>query len=360
VGGMRDDSPKLRFGNVALDLERHLLFRDDQPQPLSELRWKALKLLVDRSPETVLNDELQKVLANATERTLRKHIEALRKALGHIGKKREGPSIKTEYGEGYRFIPPLSNARKSEDMSKTSAKLDEHIDPESRSEKTASSGLVALYNFVRNAKDVTGNGHDCKVVGGIRFVRAGRWYAAEFDGKTGHIEVPDHQSLRLARFTLAAWIYPTRIQTAGLRIIEKGDSNSYWLYVNPDGKVLVGLRGDGYYAYNVVSPEPLETNRWRHVAGSYDGTTLALYLDGAMARKLIYAVTQNQNDEPLMIGWKFNGIPQDRFVGFMRELQIYNRALSESEIKKLCVPSMPPTSLDWNPNQIEDVTPSDE
>jgi hypothetical protein len=36
-----------------------------------------------------------------------------------------------------------------------------------------------------------------------------------------------------------------------------------------------------------------------------------------------------------MIGWKFNGIPLDRFAGLIDEVQIYSAALSPAEVQQL-------------------------
>ena len=44
---------------------------------------------------------------------------------------------------------------------------------------------------------------------------------------------------------------------------------------------------------------------------------------------------QWQNDEPLILGWKHDGLQTDHFVGLISDVQIYNRDLSLSEIRDL-------------------------
>jgi hypothetical protein len=155
--------------------------------------------------------------------------------------------------------------------------------------------------------------------------------AASFDGTTGAIFVPDNASLRLSTFTLAAWIFPTIIE-GGNRIIEKGNSNSYYLDVNPGGRALVGFY-DGAY-HDLLGPV-LAINTWHFIAGTYDGSVLRLYVDGVLVNSAALISRPAQTAEPLLIGWKFGGIVSDHFAGLIDELQIYNRALSASEVNTI-------------------------
>ena len=89
--------------------------------------------------------------------------------------------------------------------------------------------LVAFYPFNGNVNDQSGNGNNGASSGGVSYPSGRIGQAASFDGTTGYISVPDSSSLRLNQFTLAAWINPTSIGGSG-RIVEKGASNSYYLY----------------------------------------------------------------------------------------------------------------------------------
>ena len=65
---------------------------------------------------------------------------------------------------------------------------------------------------------------------------------------------------------------------------------------------------------------------WHHVAGTYDGTTLKLYLDGATIGSLNRSVTVATNDKDLMIGVGYGGReqgkPQSRFEGSLDEVRL--------------------------------------
>jgi hypothetical protein len=75
----------------------------------------------------------------------------------------------------------------------------------------------------------------------------------------------------------------------------------------------------------------LAANGWTHLAASYDGATLRLYVNGVQvaSRAQTGAIVATTN--PLRIGG--NGVWGEYFQGRIDEVRIYNRALSQSEIQ---------------------------
>lgn len=193
-------------------------------------------------------------------------------------------------------------------------------------------GLIAYYGFEGNANDSSGNGNHGTEYGGINYLDGKIGKAAMFDGENTYISVADNSSLRLNIFTITAWVRPDIIW-GGNRIAEKGDSNSYWLDINPDAKALVGFYDGGYN--DLISEENILSNNWYFIAGTYDGDSLKIYINGTLDNSLTLFSTPYQSDQPLIIGWKYNGITEDHFSGLIDELRIYNRALSESKIQEL-------------------------
>ena len=74
---------------------------------------------------------------------------------------------------------------------------------------------------------------------------------------------------------------------------------------------------------------------WHHIAGTYDGETMIIYLDGVEVGNVLKTVPFTQSDEILMIGRNYAADPSAGYMfhGIMDELRIYNRALSDIEIK---------------------------
>ena len=104
----------------------------------------------------------------------------------------------------------------------------------------------------------------------------------------------------------------------------------------PDGSPRVGFF-DGSDHHNVRSRRPLPTNTWHFVSGTFDKYQLLLCVDALLED--FDASHQPrmpvQNDEPLIVGWKHDGLKTDRFIGLISDVQIYDRDLSLSEIRDL-------------------------
>jgi hypothetical protein len=67
------------------------------------------------------------------------------------------------------------------------------------------------------------------------------------------------------------------------------------------------------------------------LACTWNGTTLSLYIDGALNASTAQNLTPAGNTAPLFIG-QFGG-NSDRLSGIIDEVRIYNRALSQAEIQ---------------------------
>src|SRR3989442_10229673 len=109
--------------------------------------------------------------------------------------------------------------------------------------------------------------------------------ARQFDGIADYIEVPDSSTLHISGgITIAAWVYiqadhtggsPTMIRKQGSFLLELGDAGTNrpaFLLWWTDGTL---TRLDG---------PPVAKFEWHHWAGTYDGTTMRLYIDGAVVR----------------------------------------------------------------------------
>jgi hypothetical protein len=137
------------------------------------------------------------------------------------------------------------------------------------------------------------------------------------------------------KFTLAAWIYPTKeggtILGRGVDV-EHGDG--YFLRL-VDGKLQLNLVKRWLDdALRVETDTVLEPDRWHHVVVSYDGSRVAkgvrLYVDGQLVKSRVLLDELNQtfaSKEPLRIG----AGQGSRFHGAVGDVRIYNRVLSEEE-----------------------------
>ena len=197
---------------------------------------------------------------------------------------------------------------------------------------SGASHALASYGFeepVGNTVVDESGSHDGDIAGATRS-GAGRFgRALSFDGTDDIVTVPDDSALRLTTgMTLEAWVKPTAA-TAWRSVIFK-ESNAgaaYGLYANSDqDRPAVFLGG----ATGVSGPSVLEGNRWTHLAATFDGATLRLFVNGTAAGSLPVDGELSTGDGPLSFG--ANHVWGERFRGLIDEIRVYNRALSPAEI----------------------------
>lgn len=202
--------------------------------------------------------------------------------------------------------------------------------------QTSTPGLVAAYSFDEgiglNANDSSGNGHT-GVLSGAIWTSAGKFgNALAFNGTSSWVTVNTTSLLNLTTsMTLEAWVFPTA--TTGVRdIVLKEGSNVdiYNLYARnwrglPEANVLVGG------ANRVAEGTTLPANGWTHIAGTYDGSMVQLFVNGVQVSSTAIAGTISTSTGPLRIGG--NGLWGEYFQGSIDEVRIYNRPLTQTEIQ---------------------------
>ena len=79
-------------------------------------------------------------------------------------------------------------------------------------------------------------------------------------------------------------------------------------------------------------------NQWTHLAVTYDGQEMKFYYNGELEATLAASGRIYTNDMSLAIGGN-NVANAEYFVGVMDEVAIFNRALTQSEIRKVMEPT---------------------
>jgi hypothetical protein len=79
----------------------------------------------------------------------------------------------------------------------------------------------------------------------------------------------------------------------------------------------------------------LPLSSWSHLAGTYDGTNIRLYVNGVLVRTTLMTAGMPGTVGPLRIGGNEVSLPfgGQFFKGLIDEIRIYNRALSQAEIQ---------------------------
>lgn len=141
-------------------------------------------------------------------------------------------------------------------------------------------------------------------------------------------------------FSVSAWIRPDRGQggTIVSRMVDTlhGDG---WCVVLEGGKLQVHLTKRWLDdACRIETAGPINTDDWRHVTVTYDGTRetsgLRIYVDGELQPilSLLDELNQSFDNKGLLRIGGGNG-PTGRFHGLIDDVRIFDRALSDEEAK---------------------------
>ncbi|HHW77384.1 MAG TPA: PKD domain-containing protein, partial [Xanthomonadaceae bacterium] len=197
------------------------------------------------------------------------------------------------------------------------------------------SGLVAAYSFGETSGatvvDASGKGNHGTISGAARTGSGKFGNALSFDGVNDWVTINDSASLDLTTgMTLAAWVYPTGAPSVWgtIAMKETPEDAAYGLF--SDGT------NDLPTAYMVDKPPVtgstvLPVNTWTHLATTYNGSALVLYLNGNEVRRSTASGAITVSSGRLMLGG--NSVWGDYFKGRIDEVRLYNRALSATEIK---------------------------
>ena len=144
--------------------------------------------------------------------------------------------------------------------------------------------------------------------------------ALQFNGTTAHVRVPDTASLRIpTNLTIEAWIKPTSVSS--YRAI--AGKNNYEIGVEP---TTGGFKAAFYTAVGgswrgAVSGQ-LGLNQWYHIAGTYDGTTMRLFVNGSQVATKAATGNIDTLAKPFYIGTV--EVAGDFFAGAIDEVRVSN------------------------------------
>ena len=270
------------------------------------------------------------------------------------------------------------------------------VRPCSAQDETVGGGLIAHWKFEEGVgyvvKDSSGEGNDGTIVPATTAEQ--KWGTGDFAGSVSFsggndhfVRIPPSESLNNLKkqITVVALIYPRTLQTPG-SILQRGwrkaikvaktmlgmvpdpsptgfiaivqrqwretmHPDQYYLGYGLKDNVLhykwhLGLRGDEVNLYRL--PEGQDKPRvgeWVELAGTYNGETgkMSLYVDGENIGTQTHVgeirLDPESLNRPLTIGAELNGPsiddPSGEFVGYVRDVRIYDRALSDEEVKTL-------------------------
>jgi Concanavalin A-like lectin/glucanases superfamily len=203
-------------------------------------------------------------------------------------------------------------------------------------------------------------------------------YDLVFDGQNNYIEVPDTPNFSVTttgQLTVSASIrpdvltFPVSQSTGYVHWMGKGEAGQHeWTFrmynlnttddpPRPNRISFYVFNLDGGQGIGSYFQEPVQAGEWIHVVGMADGQTTSIYKNGQFKRCDRYTgtgpgpchnypqdrwITPERGTAPLRIGTRDR---KSFFLGAIREVRIWSRALTETEVSDLFNGDVPRDAL---------------
>ena len=167
-------------------------------------------------------------------------------------------------------------------------------------------------------------------------------HAASFDGSSSLISVPHGSSIQFSSaFSVSLWTNAASFPSSGgTQMIVKKDpagndyQANYKMSYNEGNDVfkwaIGNSAGDGYNAVSYSAPS---TNTYYHIVGTWDGSTVEMFVDGQSAGTTAFSGTPYSTTGDLYFGYdpSFGSY----YDGLVDDPRIYDKGLSQTEVQNL-------------------------
>ncbi|MEF8813709.1 MAG: LamG domain-containing protein [Halovenus sp.] len=163
--------------------------------------------------------------------------------------------------------------------------------------------------------------------------------AFEFGGDDRFVDIPDDPSLGVENVTVAAWVSPEASERS---YIFDGRGHEYLLNEREGTeRPQLFLYVDGDFHRCIAPSNTVPDSEWYHVAATYDGSAMRMYIDGELVRtNEAPSGPMDVSSGPARIG-NFTGKEEDpegrdwTYQGAIDDLYVFDRALPQDAIQDL-------------------------
>lgn len=196
------------------------------------------------------------------------------------------------------------------------------------------------------ANDVSGNGRDALIdashlerigeaPGGGALYFSG--VEAPSSGMAAFVAVPGFSGVCLSNaLSVCAWVNADSLPPFAPLAVRASDlcawADGFGLYVGESGGIGAYVRSgdDG----NAAEGGILSTGTWNHVAMTYSGTELKLYVNGKpVASRTFQTAASADASAPLAIGSLRGKMGEPQFTGAIADVRVWSKALSPQEVR---------------------------
>jgi len=212
------------------------------------------------------------------------------------------------------------------------------------------SNLLAYYPFNGNLNDMSGNGKDALLVGGVFCTdkQGNTNSAVDFARAGDYLEMPELIDISSAHWTYSIWVqleqYPKTATLLGIPknpSATKNSDNSVPFYINY--QYIAAYNAKDYFLCN---PYIIALNKWYHLSLVLDKNEIKFFIDG----KMVYKNSHFNTDHYPYVFQPYNGklyvsdyddpdinyyYEGSYLIGQIDNIRLYDRSLSEYEIRAI-------------------------
>ena len=167
-------------------------------------------------------------------------------------------------------------------------------------------------------------------------------YSLDFDGESDYVEVTNESAMiaNADQMTLSGWVYPrgpnadSYTQFDGFFGFRNNEDADFYLLQLGNYKVECRLRVSGGEEFTIVTAEnSIISETWHHLALTYDGSNMILYIDGIEAGSTGANGQITNEFSPFNIGrlvWQTTNFDLD---GQVDEVSLWNINLTEQQVQ---------------------------
>ena len=156
--------------------------------------------------------------------------------------------------------------------------------------------------------------------------------ALSFDGNNDWVTVADRDDLDFSNhLTMSVWVKPDSVGDWQSVILKENRGGlAYGLYTSNDQGLPAAYVNLGGSDIGVTGSSPLQLNQWSHLAATFDGSNLKLFVNGQQVGQVAASGNIIATSGKLRLGG--NRVWGEYFHGDLDEAKIYGEALSAAQI----------------------------
>lgn len=193
--------------------------------------------------------------------------------------------------------------------------------------------MISMWHFDENSGNIAydSKGDNDGTVSGAEWTTGISGNALDFDGSGGNVLVPNSEDLNITgeNLSFSYWFKMDYVGNDGAMIFK---NTQYLSRLNSQGRISFALYKPNWKSVTVRWADRITDTDWHHVANTYDGTEMKIFVDGQCLKTENTSGDIQPTNSDILIGSQGS---VNQFDGIIDEVAIYNKTLTAIEINNI-------------------------